>query len=166
MCRGVHDRHLLKGSFPIEFIANIPKESFWTGKAIAFASSHSVAFGGMGDLVLAIALPDVSVYVKKEFDFVERVLRQHTKVHGLKRVHDRKYVVERHKLSDVSVVLLNEYELTADQVRTARDRYGIFTTILVTNPNARVTSLARQAAESIGANIYNMSEFLGRLNKR
>jgi len=159
--------HLLNGLFLIEIIANIPPESFWTGDAIAFASRHSAAFGGMGDLLSAIELPDVSRYVKKEFAFVERGLHQHRKVSDVERVHDRMYVVKRQELCDVTVVLLNEYELTADIVRTARDRYGVFTAIVLTNPSARVpTSLASQAAESMGSQIYTWREFLVRLNNR
>ncbi|MFI5352639.1 MAG: hypothetical protein ACHQZS_06705 [Candidatus Binatales bacterium] len=157
---------LLNSSFRIEFVANVPKESMWSGEAIKVASRHSVAFGGMGDLLSAISLPDVNLYVRKEFAFVERGLCQHMKVSGIERVHDRKYVVKRRNLSDVSVVLLNEYELTADHVRTARNNYGAFAAILVTNPNGGMTSSAKQAAESMGAQIYKWGEFLGRLNKR
>ena len=63
-------------------------------------------------------------------------------------------------------MLLNEYDLTADNVRNARDRYGGFSDILMTNPNGRATSAAEQAAESMGAQIYKWGEFLGRLNRR
>ena len=68
--------------------------------------------------------------------------------------------------SDLDVVLLNEYELAADHVRTARDRYGAFKDILITNPNGKATSSALEAAEFIGAHIYTWREFLGRLNKK
>ena len=156
---------LLK-SFPqIEFIANIPSESFWTGAAIAFASRHRAAFGGMGDLCSAVSLPNPREHVHREFDFVERGLRQHKGI-GLERVHDRKYVVKRHQLSDLSVVLCNAYELTADHVRTAHDRYGAFNVLLITNPNGGPTSSAKTAAESMGAKIYKWGEFLGQLNRR
>jgi hypothetical protein len=158
--------HLLNSSFDIEFVANVPRESFWTGEAIEFASLRSVAFGGMKDLFSAILLPNARLYVSKEFAFVERGLRQHTNVSDLVRVHDRKYVVIRRNHKDLTVVLLNEYELTADHVRTARDRYGDFTEILITNPNGRATSAAEQAAKSIGARTYKWDEFYGRLHKR
>jgi hypothetical protein len=157
---------LLNTSSEIEFVANISRESYWTGQAIELASRHSVAFEGMGDLLSAISLPDVSLYVNKEFAFVERGLSQHPKVSGFERAHDRKYVVKRKQLADVSVVLLKEYELTADHVRTARSRYGVFTAILLTNPNGGATSSAEQAAKLIGARIYKWGAFFGRLNKR
>ena len=156
-------RGLLDGSFRVEFIANIPPESFWTGEAIEFAAAHSAAFGGMGDLFSAVAMPNVSDYEKKEFAFVERGLRQHTKVVDLKRVHDRKYLVKRSGRRDVAVVLVNEYDLGADHVRTARDRYGQFMVVLMTNPNGRPTSEAHQAANSMGARIFMWGKFLSEL---
>ena len=68
-------------------------------------------------------------------------------------------------LDDVVVVLANEYELTADHVRTARDRYGPFTDILITNPNGEPTSSSMQAAESMGAHVFKWGAFLSRLNR-
>ena len=159
-------KQLLEGRLEIQFIANVPRESFWTGEAIEFASRHSVAWGGLGDLFSAVALPEPRTYVSKEFGFVERGLGQHTSVSSLERVQDRKYVVRRRGLKDMTVVLLNEYELTDDHVRTARERYGAFNAILLTNPNGGPTSSAKAAAESMGASVYKWGEFLGRLRRR
>jgi hypothetical protein len=150
----------------VDFIANIPRESFWTGGAIQLASDFDVAWGGFGDLLSSFSLPEVRQFVKKEFGFVLRGLSQHSKVLDITRVHDRLLLLHRESLTDVYVVLLNEYELTADHVRTARERYGPFTDILITNPNGRPTTAALQAAESMGASVYKWGEFLGRLNKR
>lgn len=84
----------------------------------------------------------------------------------LERVHDRMYMVRRSGLNDVVVVLANAYELTADHVRTARDRYGQFTDILITNPNGEPTSSAIQAAKSMGSRVSKWGAFLGRLNRQ
>ena len=156
-------RDLLELESRLEFVANVPRESFWTGEAIKFAQAHTTAFGGMGDLLSAVSVPDVKEYEKSEYSFVERGLRQHTAVTELTRIHDRKYLIKRTARSDVAVVIINEYDLTADHVRTARDRYGPFTTVLVTNPNGRPTSSAHEAADSIGAHIFMWGEFLGEL---
>ena len=153
------------GQFVVQFVANIPAESYWTGEAIEFAERQSMAFGGLGDLLTAVGVADVSRYKSKESIFVERVLRQHTKVDIVERVHDRKYFISRYGLDDVVVVFLNEYELTADHVRTARDRYGPFTDILITNPNGDRTASALRAADSMGAHVFKLGEFLGRLNR-
>lgn len=156
-------KHLLDSSFSLEFIVNIPPESFWTGSAIDFVSHRSVAFGGMGDLFRATALPNVRHYENQEFAFVERGLCQHTKVCSLQRVHDRKYLVKRYDLNDFDVVLVNAYAVTADDVRTARERYGPFKAVLKTNPNGGVTASAEQAAESMGVRIFKWGEFMQHL---
>jgi len=150
----------------IEFIANIPRESFWKGDAIELARRSKVGFGSYGDLLSAIAHSDVRAYIKKEYDFVDRGFRQHTAISDIQRVHDRLFILNRHAHQSVTVVILNEYELTADHVRVARDRYGPFTDILITNPNGKPTTSATQAAASFGANIYMWGEFLARLNRR
>ena len=156
----------LEGRFTVQFIANVPSESYWTGEAIEFAEQQSIAFGGMSDLFSAIGVPDVTRYKRKEFSFVERGLRQHNRVDMIERIHDRMYVVRRSGLNDVIVVLANAYELTADHVRTAGDRYGPFTDILITNPNGEATSSAMQAADSMGAQVSKWGVFLSRLNRQ
>ena len=158
-------KNMLDGSFSLEFIANIPPESFWTGAAIDCVSHQSVAFGGMGDLFSAVKLPNVRRYENKEFAFVERGLHQHTKVSRLQRVHDRKYLVKRYDLNDVDVVLVNTYAVTADDIRTARERYGPFKAVLKTNPNGGITESAEQAAESMGARIFEWGEFMKYLHR-
>ncbi len=148
----------------VEFIANIPAESYWTGEAMEFAERRSVGHGGLGDLLSAVNWPDVRCYKREEFAFVERGLRQHTNVFSLHRVHDRKYVITRCAYDNVIVVLMNEYELTADHVRTARDRYGAFTDVLITNPNGKPTSPAIRAAESMECQVFKWGPFFRRLN--
>jgi hypothetical protein len=155
---------LLTGSFHLEFIVNIPRESYWTGEAIDLVTQNSVAFGGFGDLISAVSLPDVRQYVNKEFAFAERILSQHSAVADIKRVYDRLYLVKRTGLSDVRIALLNAYDLTADHVRTARARYGKFSAIFHTNPSGRPTSAAQAAAASIGARICTCGQLLGWLN--
>jgi hypothetical protein len=158
--------HLLDEFTEIKFVTNVPKESFWTGQGIRFAEARSVGWGGFGDLLKALTLRDPSAYVKNEFEFVERGLIHHTHVSSLERVHDRKYVVKRRGLPTLTVVIWNEYELTSDHVRTARERYGAFNAILITNPNGGPTSSAVGAADSMGASVYLWGQFMGRLRKR
>jgi hypothetical protein len=157
---------VVKSGLGVEIIANVPKEAYWTGSALDLASANAIATGSLGDLYRALRMEDIRGYQPAETEFVERSLRQHTKVTGFRRLHDRLYRVSRHGLSDLDVVMLNEYELTADQVRTARDRYGKFSDIVITNPNGTATSSAEQAAEGMGAQIYKWGPFLGRLNKK
>ncbi|MFA7295562.1 MAG: hypothetical protein WC211_00065 [Dehalococcoidia bacterium] len=149
----------------IEFIANIPRESLWTGDAIQAAIRHRAAWGSFRDLFSATADENPNKWENREFAFFERVLRQHDRVTNVEREFDRKYVVRREALPSVSVVLLNEYDLTADHVRTARDRYGRFDIVFHSNPNGGITSDATDAAESLGAHVYMLSDLLRQLNR-
>ena len=150
----------------LSFIVNIPKDSHWTGEAINLVLQHSTAFGGMSDLYRALyRCTDVREYVNPEFYFVEQALEQHDMVMEIERIHDRKYVLERWGLPDLTIVLVNEYELTKDHVRRARNRYGIFDAILITNPYGDATTQARETASSMNIDIYKLEKLMARINE-
>lgn len=149
----------------LSFIVNIPKDSFWTGDAIDLVLQYSIAFGGMSDLYRALSrATDVRQYINPEFSFVERALKQHKIIKNMKRIHDRKYVLKRKKLRNFTIVLINEYDLTKDHVREARDRYGVFDAVLITNPNGRMTAQAKETAKSMNIGIYKIGQLMARIN--
>jgi hypothetical protein len=156
---------LLQFEEPIHFVVNVPRESYIAGDAIALSERKSVPVGSLGDLMRAVSLPDVRKYVDKETEFITRGLRQHTRISDYHRSADRAYEISRHELPKISVVFLNEYEMTADHVRTARDRYGPFRLLVITNPNGRATTSAEGVAGSLGIEIHRWRSFLGRLNR-
>jgi len=156
---------LVESKLGVEIIANVPKESYWTGEAILLAQVHSIATGGYGDLLRVIDVEDVRAFQQKETAFVERGLRQHDRIASFDRLHDRLYLIRRNDLPDVTVAMLNEYELTADHLRTARDRYGKFSLAVITDPNGGSTSAANEAARAMGVEILNWGAFFGRLNR-
>jgi hypothetical protein len=156
---------LVKSRFDVEIIANVPKESYWTGGALRLAHATNVATGAYGDLLRVIDLRDVRTFRPKEIEFVERGLRQHDRISSFERVHDRLYRISRHGMPGLTVAILSEYELTADHLRTARDRYGPFSVAVITNPNGGATSSAEEAARNMGVEILAWSPFLGGLNK-
>jgi len=125
-----------------------------------------MAFGGLGDLMSATSDEDVTQYVRSEFQFVERGLSQHSQVNRLERVHDRLYIAHRNNMTPVRFVMLNEYELTGDHIRTARDRYGTFDDVLLNNPNGRATTDATAVGRALSVRILKWGQFLGRLNRR
>lgn len=166
---GTAVRTLLERLDTLSFIVNIPKESFWIDEAINLISQYSIAFGGMGDLFRALLDDtDVRQYRNPEFSFVEQALEQHDIITGIERIHDRKYVLSRLELPDFTIVLMNEYELTKDHVRTARERYGIFDAILITNPYGSATTQAKETARSINSRIriYKIDQLMARINER
>ena len=159
-------RPIIETELGVEIIANVPKESYWTGGALRLARENNIATGGYGDLLRVIRLPDVRAFQPEETMFVERGLRQHDRISNFERLHDRLYRISRNTLPDVTVAMLNEYELTADHLRTARDRYGSFSLAVITNPNGSATASAEETAQIMGVEILKWGPFFGRLNKK
>ena len=159
-------RPIVEAKLGVEIIANVPKESYWTGGALRLAHNNNIATGGYGDLLRVIRLPDVRIFESDERRLVERGLRQHDRVSSFERLYDRLYRISRNGLPDLTVAMMNEYELTADHLRTARDRYGEFSLAVITNPNGRSTGSAEEAAQIIGVEILKWGPFFGRLNKK
>lgn len=159
-------KSLITSPFEIEIIANVPKESYWTGAALKLARDNDIATGGFGDLLRVIDVEDVRLFESKETLFIERGLRQHDRVKDMERVHDRLYRIRRNRLPDLTVVMLNEYELTSDHLRTARERYGPFSIAVITNPNGDPTDAAKKVAQTLGVEILKWGAFFGRLNKK
>lgn len=157
---------LVKSKFGIEIIANVPSASYWTGDAINLAHQKKIATGAYGDLLRVIKLENVRSFQPKETEFIERGLRQHDRIATFDRIHDRLYRITRHDLPDLMVVMLNEYELTADHLRAARDRYGKFGVVVITNPNGSATNLADEVAATMRVEILKWGPFLGRLNRK
>jgi hypothetical protein len=63
------------------------------------------------------------------------------------------------------IVLVDAYDMSAEDVRNARDLYGTFDAALKMSSYGSITTAAAQAAESMGAEAFKFGEFLGRLNK-
>ena len=149
----------------LQFITNIPQESVWTGAAISAARERHLGWGGFGDLMSAITDEDVRGFQKKEYSFIERGIHQHNKVEHYKRIFDRVYDIYRWSLPNIKVALVYEYDLTAEHVRRAREKYGEFSIIVKTNPNGDVTQTAYNVGKELEIEILRWGEFLGRLNR-
>ena len=106
------------------FLVNIPVESYWSGKAIENLRNRSIGLGGVADLFRAMNERSVRKYINPEIAFVARSLEQHSNVIVWRHIWDRKLEIGRFEGRPVRVVLLKEYDVTADSVRTARERYG------------------------------------------
>lgn len=149
----------------VQFVANVPQDSIWTGDAIAAAHEYNLGWGGFGDLMSAINLESVERFQKKEYEFVERGICQHDRVKDYERPFDRVFLLFRKGLPEIKVAIVHEYELTAEHVRATRDKYGEFSVIVKTNPNGNITSMAQEVGEGLGVEILKWGEFLGRLNR-
>ena len=160
-------RALVESRHRVEIIAIVPKESYWTGEALRLAHGKNIATGAYADLLRVIRLQNVRAFQPRDTVFVERGLHQHDRVSSFERIHDRLYRISRcNGLPDLTAAMLSEYELTAEHLRTARDRYGRFSVAVITNPYGEATSAAQEAARTMGCEILKWSPFLLRLNKK
>lgn len=138
----------------------------WHGKAIEYVRSKNVGWGGLGDIDQAFSTDEYSTIQKREFQFVEKGLLGHSKVSRLERIYDRVFRIYRKLgLEPFVITLINSYELSADEVRNAKAKYGTFDGILKTNPNGSPTSNAYAAASEIDAEIFGWRDLLSRLTK-
>lgn len=158
-------KQVLSTSNSLHFVMNLPARGVWTGAAIDVVRMRGLGWGGYGDLMSALGHDTVLGFQKKEFDFVERGLKQHDRVNSLYRRYDRVFEVGREKLPNITIALVNEYELTAEHVRLARDTYGNFDLLLKTNPNGKTTDTARRVAEDLNIPIVMWRELLSRLRR-
>lgn len=152
-------------SLEIEFIMNIPKEAIIQRDALEKSELMGFGLGGLSDLYVASAEGEFSSYLPKEFRFILRALRQHSNVSQVTRLNNRMLLVKRSVGEDKTVLALNEYDLTADAVRSGIEKFGTPDLILTSNPNCRPSSEAVAAAQSSGIDVYAIGELMSMLRK-
>lgn len=160
-----HVEALLDGARGAQFVVNVPNAAIWSGGAIELVHGAPAAFGGMSDLQRALQLSFVSDYRNKIYSFVEEGLQQHTAVQSLERIYDRVFKIHRRSRRDLTVVLVDAYYVSAEDIRNARRKYGQFDAVLKTTSYGGASTAGEEAPKSIGAEIFKWGEFLGRLNK-
>jgi hypothetical protein len=151
-----------------EFVVNVPSKAIWSGSAIDFIHDAPAAFGKFGELTRASRGDEaISSYRNKEYDFFERAFRQHSAVSEVTRIYDKVFRLGRVRgMPDVTVVLVDAYDMSAEDVRNARDLYGKFDAALKMSSYGSITTAAAEAAASMDAETFKFGEFLGRLNRR
>jgi hypothetical protein len=152
-------------STEIEFIMNIPKEAIFQRDAIEMSELLEFGLGGLTDLYVAAAEAEFISYIPKEFRFILRALRQHSSVSQVTRLNNRMLLIKSFSGEDKRLLALNEYDLTADAVRSGIDKFGTPDLILTSNPNCRPSSEAVAAAQSGGIDVYSIGELMSMLRK-
>jgi hypothetical protein len=148
-----------------QFVINVPSKAIWTGPAIELVHSGPAAFGGLGNLIRASRHGKVSSHRFRNYQFVEDGLRQHSAVCQVRRLYDRLFMVSRKGLPDLTIVLVDAYEMSAEDVRSARNLYGRFDAALKMTSYGKVTTAANEAAASMGAGAFVWGDLMRRLNQ-
>lgn len=150
----------------VSFVVNLHKEPLITAGAISSSEISGAVIGGLGDLYRALDLADLTTYINPRVRFILRGLRQHTRVTDVVRLDNRRYEIARKGLPTVTVLEFEDYEATADSLRSRIALFGDFDAFLAANPNAHITASAREVATNTGRAVYMWGELLGALNRR
>lgn len=159
------DLEQLLGDENVDFVLNVPKEPYITQSALEFANEKKFAIGGLGDLMRALRDQNVSTYIHKEVVFVLRGLGQHNRVCNVIRIDNRRYKIYRGSLPSVVVLALNDYDLTADVVRSAIEKFPKFDAIVMTNPNCKCSKKSIDIINSLDKKLLSWGELLSELHK-
>ncbi|MBO2542915.1 hypothetical protein J0871_00665 [Salegentibacter sp. BDJ18] len=155
---------IVQGYPQVNFISNIKKSFKIDGESLHYLESSGISFGTMSDVMRFTRQKNNSLYLDKEYGFVKRGLKQHTKVLNLERLDNRRILIERLNMKDVIAVMNNDYDLGVESVRSTKAKFVDFKVILSTNPNARITEDAEAVAKDLGIYICSWGNFLGKLN--
>ncbi|TDW62808.1 hypothetical protein EDF57_107206 [Novosphingobium sp. PhB55] len=146
-----------------QFVANVPSKTLWSGDAISLIHASPAAFGTLGDVRRAASTGDVQSFRNKNWDFFERGIRQHSKVHAVTRIYDEVFDARLLNGTTRRIALVDGYHVSAEDIRNARDRFGKFDIAVKKTSYGSITDAAEEAAASMGANVVTFKGLLQNL---
>ncbi len=149
-----------------QLIINIPSNTLWSGSAIRHIHAESAAFGSLGDVSRAASKGDAGSYRDKNMGFFINAMEQHTNVSSVSYVYDSVFAVERIAGENLTVAVIDAYNMSAEDVRNARARLGHFDIVVKSSSYGSITSQAQTAASSMGAEALTFRDLMGRLHNR
>lgn len=145
----------------------IPRGARWSGNAIRWLQSESIAFGGVGDLLSALIHDDeVWAHRNNTFAFVDDGLRRHSRVANLEWIDSKKVKVRLHNDVAITIALEDAYDITMAVARDAARVLGDFDILLKTNPNGSITASGADNIERLGFQTLKWGDLFGYLAKR
>ncbi len=158
-----HVRPVLSHASKPEFIVNVPSKAIWSGPAISMTHAAPAAFGTMGELQKAASTGYAPSYRNKTINFFEQAIRDHSNVSAITRLYDRVFQAHRCRGNSVTIALLDTYNMSAEDLRNARQRYGAFDIAVKTTSYGAVTPAAKEAGASMGVEPLMFKELMRRL---
>lgn len=143
---------------------NVPSGTLWSGAAIDFIHGESAAFGALGDLSRAVHSGDAGSYRDKNMGFFFGSMVQHKNVRRVSYVYNNVFKADRVNGESLVVAVIDAYNMSAEDVRNARSRFGHFDVVVKSSSYGSITKQAEAAANSMGAQALTFGELMGRLN--
>jgi len=150
----------------IDFLSVKGGVEFISGDAMNLLDQKKIGVDSFGHIASALTTSNPHEHLDKEHLFINRVFKQHSHVSSVERETNRKYRLKRRGMADLVIVAVNDYDMTAGSVRDAVGLHGNCDIVFSSNPNGRLTSQAKEAAESIGVELYKLSDLLRRISRR
>lgn len=148
-----------------QFVMNVPSSTLWSGSAIHRIHAESAAFGRLGDLYRAARTKDAGSYRDKNMGYFIRQMKQHSNVSSVSYIYDAVFKADRRRGSSLVVAVIDAYNMSAEDVRNAADRFGHFDVVVKASSYGSITSQAEAAAESMGAQALSVGDMMRRLAK-
>lgn len=149
----------------LDFLLNIKTDAYTDGNVYALAKSATFGIGGLGDVYRALNQGVMATYLDPEMKFIIRGLHQHRCVLKIERLDNRRFYIERNGLNSVTILALNDYDLTGESVRHGIEVFKKFDAILTSNPNCRRSNSSETAAYNTGVKILSWGQLMGQLNR-
>lgn len=156
---------LFSGSTQPEFVVNVPSKTVWSGGAIDHVHAASAAFGTLSDVSRAASTGDAGSYRDKNMGFFIKAMRQHTNVSGVSYIYDRVFKANRKRGASLTVAVIDAYNMSAEDVRNARDQFGHFDVVVKSSSHGSITHQADVAANSMNAEALTFGQLMQRLAK-
>jgi hypothetical protein len=158
-----HVRPVLSCATKPEFVVNVPSKAIWSGPAIDMVHATPAAFGTLGEIQKAACTGFVPGYRNKGIDFFERAIRDHSAVRSVTRLYDLVFLVHRFRGNDITIALVDAYNMSAEDLRNARQRYGRFDLAVKMTSYGAISPAAKTAGDSMGIEPLMYGDMLRRL---
>lgn len=147
-----------------EFLVNIKANAAFLADVVALSGQRRFGFGGVGNFYSACGSDDLRNFLDSETSFILQGLRQHSAIRSVDRLTHRSYLVQRHMLPSVTVLAINDYDVTAESLRTAIALHGKTDFVLASNPNSKFSQDSITATRHSGVKLMKWGNLLGALH--
>ena len=158
-----HVQPFFSGANKPQLVVNVPSRTLWSGAAIDFLHSMPAAFGTVGDIGRAAVTGAAERFRDKNMGFFISAMAQHKNVSAVSYVYESVFRVDRWNGESLTIAVIGAYNMSAEDVRNARDRVGRFDVVVKASSHGAITHQAETAAASMGAEALTFHGLMQRL---
>jgi len=134
-----------------QLVINVPSKTLWSGAAIDCIHYEQAAFGTMRDIARAGETHSAGSFRDRNMGFFINAMEQNRNVLSISYIYESIFQVERRRGGSLIVAVIDAYNMSAEDVRNTRTRFGHFDIVVKSSSYGSITEQAEAAAESMGA---------------